>query len=298
MSKALLSLKNGQLDQALDELQQEVRKAPADVTKRIFLFQLLSVMGQWDRALKQLNVARDMDDSATMMAQTYQEALSCEVLRQSVFAGERSPLIFGEPEPWIAPLIESLRALAKGEQKASDELRQQAFDDAPATSGQLTLRGHAKATSDAAEEDAAEESAESFEWIADADPRFGPVFEAIINGRYYWIPYSCVQRIDIDPPADLRDFVWLPAHFCWANGGEVVGLIPTRYPGSESAADDTVRLARRTDWVEQSPDLFFGLGQRIVATDGGEYALMDIARINLNLDATDTAEAETDSNHG
>jgi type VI secretion system protein ImpE len=248
-------------------------------------------MGQWDRALKQLNVARDLDDSATMMAQTYQEALSCEVLRQAVFAGERSPLIFGEPEPWIAPLIESLRALAKGEQKASDELRQQAFDDAPATSGQLTLRGLS-----AAERDSDENPAESFDWIADADPRFGPVFEAIINGRYYWVPYSCVQRIDIDPPADLRDFVWLPAHFCWTNGGEVVGLIPTRYPGSEAADDDAVRLARRTDWVKQSSDLYFGLGQRIVATDGGEFSLMDIAQINLNLAAPDTADTESD--HG
>jgi len=272
MSKALLSLKNGQLDQALAELQQEVRQAPADVTKRIFLFQLLAVMGQWDRALKQLNVARDLDDSAIVMAQTYQEALSCEVLRQAIFAGERSPLVFGDPQPWIAPLIESLRAAAQGQHAASQELRARAFDAAPATSGEITVRRGGDA----------ETQTESFEWIADADPRFGPVLEAIINGRYYWVPYHCVRRIDIEPPADLRDFVWLPAHFCWANGGEVVGLIPTRYPGSETSSDDTVRLARKTDWAEQVADVYFGLGQRIITTSADEYALMDIEQVNLN----------------
>jgi len=280
MSKALLSLKNAELDQALQELQQEVRKAPADVTKRIFLFQLLAVMGQWDRALKQLNVAREMDDSATVMAQTYQEALSCEVLRQAVFSGQRSPLVFGDPQPWIAPLIEALRASAKGEHAASEELRQQAFEEAPMTSGEITVRRGGEA----------EKESTTFDWIADADPRFGPVFEAIINGRYYWVPYHCVQRIDIDPPADLRDFVWLPAHFLWSNGGEVVGLIPTRYPGSESSSDDTVRLARRTDWTEQAADVYFGLGQRIITTSGDEYALMDIEQVNLNTATADEGD--------
>ena len=29
-----------------------------------------------------------------------------------------------------------------------------------------------------------------FEWVADADSRLGPVMEAIINGRYYWVPFA------------------------------------------------------------------------------------------------------------
>ena len=35
----------------------------------------------------------------------------------------------------------------------------------------------------------------AFEWIADADDRLGPVLEAIVNGRYYWVPFERVRRI-------------------------------------------------------------------------------------------------------
>ena len=60
---------------------------------------------------------------------------------------------------------------------------------------------------------------EAFEWIADADMRLGPVLEAVVNGKYYWMPFSALAQVDIDPPEDLRDMVWLPAHFLFVNGG-------------------------------------------------------------------------------
>jgi type VI secretion system protein ImpE len=109
--------------------------------------------------------------------------------------------------------------------------------------------------------------------------RLGPVCEAVINGRYYWVPFARLSRIDLEAPADLRDLVWTPAHFQFANGGETVGLIPTRYPGSEQDPDAQIRLARKTVWQETSPDVFLGIGQRVWATDTGEHALMDVRSV-------------------
>ncbi len=103
--------------------------------------------------------------------------------------------------------------------------------------------------------------------------------EAIVNGRYYWIPLQNIHVINIEEPVDLRDMVWMPAHFTWANGGEAVGLIPTRYPGSELNEDPFIRLSRKTEWIEQEGGLYFGIGQRMLATDIGEYPLMDIREI-------------------
>ena len=90
-----------------------------------------------------------------------------------------------------------------------------------------------------------------------------------------------IRTILVEKPVDLRDLVWMPAQFQWANGGESVGLVPTRYPGSEASDDDAIRLARRTDWVEMGPQTFAGLGQRMFAIDAGEFALMDLRRIDL-----------------
>jgi type VI secretion system protein ImpE len=262
MMSAEESLRDGDLEQALAQLQDRVRKNPGDAKPRIFLFQLLSVLGQWERALTQLNVAGELDAGALAMVQTYREALNCEVLRSEIFAGRRSPLIFGDPEEWIALMLEALRATAEGQHERAQEARDKAFETAPTTSG--TLDG------------------QPFEWIADADPRLGPLLEAIVNGRYYWVPFHRLQAIHIDEPADLRDQVWLPATLTFANGGEAVALIPTRYPGSEVSAEPGIRLARLTDWQELAPGAYSGLGQRMFATDQGEYPLMDVREVILN----------------
>src|SRR5512134_3399538 len=102
------TLKRGDPVAALLQLQEEVRARPADAKLRVFLFQLLCVLGQWERALKQLDVAATLDPGALAMAQTYREAIRCELVRAEVFKGKKSPLLFGEPEAWMALLIESL----------------------------------------------------------------------------------------------------------------------------------------------------------------------------------------------
>ena len=48
---------------------------------------------------------------------------------------------------------------------------------------------------------------QAFEWIADADSRLGPVLEACVNGRYYWVPLPRLSRVDVRSagrPARLR----------------------------------------------------------------------------------------------
>ena len=255
------SLREGDVVEALKALQLEVRAQPADAKLRTFLFQLLAVMGQWERALDQLNVAATLDPAALAMAQVYREALHCELLRADVFAGKRSPMVLGQPEEWLALLIESALQAGRGQTGQAARLRERAFEAAPASPG--TIDGAA------------------FEWIGDADMRLGPVLEAIVNGRYYWIAFNRLRRVHIEAPADLRDVVWMPAQFEFANGGQSVGLIPTRYPGCEASNDGAVCLARKTLWNEVSLGVFHGLGQRLLATDQGEYALMDVRRIEL-----------------
>jgi len=259
-------LQKGRLDQALEQLQTQVRNNPSKSEQRIFLFQLLAVMGQWHRALTQLNVAGELDAGALAMVQTYREAIRCEVLRAEVFAGKRSPQLLGKPEQWEAQLIEALSLMADGHYAHARTLRDEAFDAAPAVSGVC--------------------DGEAFDWIADADTRLGPILEAVINGQYFWIPFHHIHKIIVEEPADLRDLVWMPAHFVWSNGGESVGLIPTRYPNSETSEDDALRLARKTEWQECSDDIYLGYGQRVLTADTGEYPLMDIRVITL-----DTASA-------
>jgi type VI secretion system protein ImpE len=248
---------------AIEQLKKDVRKAPRDSRLRTFLFQLFCVLGEWDRALTQLAVVSELDPLALPMAQTYRAIIRCEMLRERVFAGQRSPTLLGEPAHWMSLLVEATRVLATGAASEAAGLRDAAFEAAPTASG--TLNGT------------------PFEWIADADPRLGPVLEAMVEGKYYWVPFTRISRINIDPPEDLRDQVWMPAQFTWSTGGETAGFIPTRYPGSIAAGED-LAMSRRTEWREHDGwDL--GLGQRILATDADEVALMDVRRLEITAQA-------------
>lgn len=255
-------IKNGDPVGAKSVLMGLVRDNPENVGHRIFLFQLCCVLGEYDRALNQLNVIGEMSDKALAMVQTYRELLQCERLRQAVFNGQKTPLLLGEPAPWVGDIFESLKLQALGKLSEAQEMRLSAYNLIDTVSGTL--------------------NDEPFEWIADADSRIGPFIEAIINGKYYWVPISYIAKIEIEEPEDLRDLVWLPAQFTWQNEGQTVGFIPTRYPGSEVSDDGHIQLAKKTEWEQLQEGMHVGFGQRMFATQANDYALLDIRNIMFN----------------
>jgi len=265
LALAETSLKAGRPADALQHLTTAVKAKPTDARLRIFMAQLLCVMGQWQRAHTQLNVAADLCEEAGPMREMAGHALRCELLRADVFAGKRTPMVFGQPDEWLALLIESLLQAGRGDQGLADDLARRAFDSAPAVPGRI--------------------DGQEFAWIADADSRLGPVLEAFINGKYHWVPFARLSRIAFEPPQDLRDLAWLPAYLTFVNGGEVVALVPSRYAGSEHSADATVQLGRQTAWTPlgaPEAERFSGLGQRMLVTDLGDHALLDVRLIELN----------------
>ncbi|MBV9876261.1 MAG: virulence protein SciE type [Verrucomicrobia bacterium] len=253
-------LKEGRLDEALKAIQNIVREEPASAKPRIFLFQLLGVLGDWSRANTQLQVLSEMDSDSMMLARIFEPVLLCEAFRADVFAGKRTPVIFGEPPEWIGLLVQAMELFGQSKFEAGIELRDRAFDAAPMNQGAI--------------------NGESFAWIADADERLGPVLEVILEGRYYWIPFSRIRQVLVEPVTDLRDLVWAPAQFVWENGGQATGHIPTRYPGTEHSADNQLKLARKTEWLDQN-EIHLGLGQRLFATDKSEYPLLEVRNIEL-----------------
>jgi type VI secretion system protein ImpE len=254
-------LRRGEPEAALPALQARVRAQPADSKLRVFLFQLLCVLGHWERARDQLKALGELDAGSFPLVHLYGAAITCELLRREVFTGERTPVMLGEPLPWLALLLQALAAEAQGKRAEAKALRADALEQADAVPG--TVDG------------------EAFEWIADADSRLGPVCEAVIEGRYYWVPFERLRVVALEAPSDLRDVLWMPAHLGLVNGGEAAALIPARYPGSESDPDGLIRLARKTEWEEVAAETFHGKGQRMLATDANEYSLLNVRRIEL-----------------
>jgi type VI secretion system protein ImpE len=259
-------LKVGRLDEAMIAIQSVIRDDPTNPRPRIFLFQLLSVLGDWQRATTQLKVLSEMDPESMMLARVFEPILLCESFRADVFAGKRTPIIFGEPPEWIGGLVQALKLFGQGEVQSGTKLRDQAFEAAPASGG--TING------------------QPFDWIADADERLGPVLEVILEGGYYWIPFCRIRQVVVEAVTDLRDLVWAPAHFVWENGGQANGHIPTRYAGTEDSTDNLLKLARKTEWLNRN-GIHLGLGQRLFATDTNEYSLLEVRNIELKPECAD-----------
>lgn len=254
-------VQSGRLDEGLSVLQAEIRGKPEDQRLRIFLFQLNCVLGRFDKALTQLQVIASLNAETMLLAQIFRPVIACELLRREVFAGRRTPIVFGEPMAWLGLLMRANELTAQGEFVAAAESREKALEEAPASGGKI--------------------NGEQFEWIADADSRLGPVLEAFIEGKYYWIPFNRIQKIETEKPSDIRDLVWLPAQFTWVNGGSVPGHIPARYVGTEESSDDQLRLARKTDWEQKPGECFLGRGQRLLTTNANDYPLLECRNIEI-----------------
>jgi type VI secretion system protein ImpE len=169
----------------------------------------------------------------------------------------------------VTQLAEGLTLLTSGRTAEGEALRDEAFDAAGDTPGTVAF-GATESEPEAAND-------KSFLWIADADPRLGPCFEAFVGGRWGLVPFEAVSRIKVDGPNDLRDLIWLPVEMMLRSGQSAAALLPARYPGTEASERADLRLGRATDWDGDTP-----LGQRVWSfDDGSETGVLSVSRLDM-----------------
>lgn len=252
-------LRSGDVAGTRAALIEAVRSRPGDDRVRMFLFQLLCVTGEWDKARKQLETLVQVADNAEMLGVTYNQALDAERLRADVFAGKAEMPVLAGMGGWVEGVARSITLTAQGDHAAAEAARDEAFGAAPDTPGSI--------------------DGTAFEWIADSDMRFGPAFEAIVAGRYGLLPFDAVQSITTEGPRDLRDLLWLPVQMALRSGQTVAAFLPARYPGSESASDGALQLGKQTDWADR-PWGQAGLGQRLwTLSDESEVGLLQFRHL-------------------
>jgi type VI secretion system protein ImpE len=250
----------GDIAGALAQVMDEVRTAPAATAPRMALFQLACIVGDWQRAKKQLEAIAGLDLEAAMMARAYGALIDAEAVRRAVFAGAERPVCLGEPPAFVAMLAEALTLDAQGEGEAASALRRHALEVAEPVEGIL--------------------NGTPFAWVMDADLRLGPVLEAVVQGRYRWLPFSSLRELRAEPPKDVKDLIWAAVQVTLANGGELAAFVPVRYPGSETSPDPALRLARATAWQNTAGGQQ-GLGQRLLATDAVDHPFLELRHLRL-----------------
>lgn len=255
-------LKEGALSEALLELKKEVSAKPGDPAKRWFLFQLFCFSGEWKRATDQLRMAAKLDKEYESLAIIFNRVMAAERLRPEILNGQRTPLFLGEPESWVAEILEANRLWAAGETETATAARQSAFDSMPAVAGQI--------------------NGEAFEWMADQDTRFGAQLECFLHGKYYWLPFSQIKELNVETaPKTHTDVLYPKAQIALTNEGVLDVLLFARYPFASTPEDERLCLNRRTVWDETNDYSVRGQGQRIFCTDAGDYPLLELRTLEF-----------------
>lgn len=247
----------GRPEDARSQLSERLRCAPEDTKTRMFLFQLLCVEGAWDKANNHVQSLARLQPEAQMLAVAHRQTVDAEAQRAAAMAGESRALLLVRAGTWAEEFVDALAAIGPD----AALLRQRALDASPDTPGEVDGR--------------------AFDYLFDADSRFGPMFEAMVAGRWGLIPFAAVEEITTEGPVDLRDLVWLPAEIRLRDGAGLAALLPVRYPGTERHDDDALRLARRTEWLDAG-DAVHGLGQHLWTTsDGDDVGILGFRRIRF-----------------
>lgn len=257
------ALRSGDLSGALAAVKDSVRAKPGDGDLRLVLSHLAALSGEWESAVKQLKLYGDLatDDQRQLLVITVTSQIEAETQRAEVLAGKREPLIFGDPLPWVADLIQMHRHLHAGEIDAALQCRDKVTDAAESVSGRI--------------------DGKHFPWLGDTDSRFPAVFEAVIGGSYYWLPVQRLLGVRLTEPKTLRDLIWLPVNFEFTNGGDSPGFLCARYPSSEKSGDADLVLSRGTAWDEPAPGLVIAKGQKVFTDGENDYSLLEIRKIEF-----------------
>jgi type VI secretion system protein ImpE len=122
----------------------------------------------------------------------------------------------------------------------------------------------------------------AFASLADYDELLGPVLEVFAGGRYFWVPFLRLQRVEITAPRSSLDLLWLPATIFEHGGVEARVHLPVHYAGTHTHADPLVRAGRKTVWEDVGGVAFRGFGPRLLLADGArDVPLLSVRSIRF-----------------
>jgi type VI secretion system protein ImpE len=252
----------GNLAAAVQETTQQVRNHPADLTARITLFELLCLMGDLDRAEKQLDVVEQQRSQKDLGVQVYRNCLKAERERRRVFEQGIEPHFLGEPPAYVDLHMEAIACIREGKFSQAREVLDRAEEDRPALSGKF--------------------NGKLFQDFRDCNDLTAAVLEVVVHDKYTWLPLEQIRQIEIDPPKQLRDILWASARIISANEVKGEVIIPALYAGTSVSSDDSARLGRVTDWQKLSDDLYRGVGLRLFLVDETDHPLFELESIEFD----------------
>lgn len=252
-------LRAGRLSEARGVLIEEVKAKPSDVGRRTLLFQVLAWLGEWDKALRHLDMISTQDPGRTVGVHAFLDIVKAEQERLKVLNRLQMPSVLPEPPAYFPAYQAYLDALKAG-----------AFDEA---------RGLLDGIDRARPPIAGTANGTPFRGMSDTDARLFAFLEAFIHERYVWIPFEDIREVIMQDPGTSFDLIWATASITTWGGLSMNCSLPVIYPETFLRKDDRLKLGRLTEWEPLGGGFSRGLGQHVYQAGDEDMAILDIREL-------------------
>lgn len=256
----------GNLVEAIEALNQHLKSKPTDTSSRLFLAELLCFVGDLERAEKQLDTITRQTTEGAMTLALYRQLLRGETAREQVLREGRPPEVVVTLHEESTKRLEALLALRLDQTDEATRLFQEAEQARPEVT--CICNG------------------EKFVGFRDLDDRVAGVLEVITSqGKYYWVPWQSIERLEFEPPKVPMDLVYRRTQINVRGGPEGEVYVPTRYGAAENETQSVpLLLGRATDWVGDEDQFVQGRGLRTFLAGDRDWTIMDIQTLSFDAD--------------
>lgn len=267
-------IRAGKLSDARTQLIEEVKSSPANAGKRTLLFQIHSLLGEWDKAERHLDVLAAQDASRETGVQVYKNLVQAERRRLEVFRDGRLPSFVPETPHYFEMYKLACEKLRDGDIDEAVKLFDSVNEQIPVLSGSI--------------------DGKDFTGFSDTDIFLLFFLEAIAHEQYLWIPFEAIREISITPPKTLFDLIWIPARITTWSGLALNCQLPVIYAESFLHQDDRIKLGRMTEWSPIGGPFSKGMGQHVYMVGDDEISILDIREITFNVPYAGERDEKTD----
>jgi type VI secretion system protein ImpE len=257
-------IRAGKLAEARSLLVAGVKAAPADAGRRTLLFQVLCLLGEWDKASLHLDTLGAQDLKAQVGVQVYRNLIHAEKEREEVFTSGRRPSFMPNMPPYAESFFQIWDHIAEGRTEEAEAAHASIFEALPLPSGTL--------------------NSNPFTGFRDTDSFLSPFLESFVHDRYVWLPIAAVRELTIAPPKTLFDTLWMSGHLTTWEGLAMNCFLPVLYPLSHRHEDDRVKLGRMTDWKSAGGSFVRAMGQHVFEVGEEDVNIMEIRELVFSLD--------------
>ena len=245
---------DGRLAAATAAQREAVAAAPDDPAARLFLFELLTLGGQWSDARRELLQIQSPDASWPASQRAFRRLLAATRHRERL----RKPSVLAPPPRHLKYRWRAANAARQDDALATD-FADRADAGLPEVTGFVDGR--------------------EFVGLRDSDDRFAGLFELLIGRRWVWVAIEQVRSLSLKEPAAVLDLACRPGELRLTDGRAFAVMVPLVYPGSAAHGDDFA-LGQTVDWTEAG-GLTCGLGAKVLTAGEEEVALAECRMIEI-----------------